>query len=39
MEQERLYLNNVLEMGIAEYVLKLGIAQQCIKVSYFLTMC
>ena len=33
------YHNNALVLGIAQYVLKLGIVQQCIKIGYNLTMC
>ena len=33
------YLKNVLGLGIAQYVLNLGIVQQCIEIGYFLTMC
>ena len=33
------YLNNVLGLGIAQYVLKLGTAQQCNKIGFILTMC
>ena len=39
MYQSWVYLNNVLGLGIAQYVLKLGNAQQCIKIGYILTMC
>ena len=34
---DRLYLNNVLGLGIAQYNLKLGIGQQCFKIGYILT--
>ena len=39
MYQIWVYVNNLLGLGIAQYVLNLGFAQQCIKISYILTMC
>ena len=39
MYQSWVYLNNVLGLGIAQYVLKLGNDQQCIKIGYVLPMC
>ena len=39
MYQSWEYLNNVSGLGIAQYVMKLGIVQQCIKMGYILTMC
>ena len=38
MYQSWVYVNNVLGLGIAQYVLKLGNAQQCNKTGYILTM-
>ena len=38
MYWDRVYLNNVLGLGIAQYVLKLGIAQQFFEIGYILTM-
>ena len=39
MFYDRVYLNNALGLGIAQYVLKLGTAQQCFEIGYILTMC
>ena len=39
MYQSWVYLNNVLGLGIAQYVLEFGNAQQCIEKGYILTMC
>ena len=38
MYQSWVYLNNMLGLGIAQYVLKVGNAQQFIKIGYSLTM-
>ena len=35
---DRVCLNNVLGLGIGQYVLKLGIARQCSKIGYILMM-
>ena len=39
MYWDRVYLNNVLGLGIAQYVLKVGIARQCFMKGYILMVC
>ena len=39
MYQSWVYLNNVIGLGIAQYVLKMGNAQQRFKMGYNLTLC
>ena len=39
MYQSWVYLNKVLGIGIAQYNLEIGNAQQCIKIGYILKKC